>query len=73
MSTGRALQRRSGAAAAAQGPAEFRKPAGTGNTVTEFSPDPGPAVVPMRLQIFSDYLLPADSFDSLYGEFLSNT
>ena len=57
----------------AQHPADFRKPAGIGNPMTDFSPVPDPAVIQMRPQIFFDYLLPADSFDSLYGEFLSDT
>jgi|HubBroStandDraft_2_1064218.scaffolds.fasta_scaffold01196_2 hypothetical protein len=44
-----------------------------GNPVTDFSPGPNPAVVEIQPQILNGYLLPADSFDSLYGEFLCNT
>lgn len=34
---------------------------------------PNPAGMQMRLRASSDYLLPADSFDSLCGEFFCNT
>jgi hypothetical protein len=60
-------------ASAAQNPANSTKSEQIGNPVTDFSPGPNPAGMQMRAQAPSDYLLRADSFDSLCGEFFCNT
>jgi|HubBroStandDraft_1064217.scaffolds.fasta_scaffold01864_12 hypothetical protein len=44
-----------------------------GNPVTDFLPGPNPAGMQIKPTTSRGYLLPADCFDSLYGEFRSNT